>query len=205
MRSVPQVTGVEFRPDDAAPQTRASSRPRGWNRTRWSPIVVRRCRLPLAVVIFAAACQPQGQERTAGQAAVDTAAVRTTIDSLRAAWEKGVGAGDFKSMATMLADGAVMVGPGGPAWDSLAAGGSGAPFPPGATIDITPLEVRVMSPEWAYEFGSSTVTYTPQGTDQPRKLKDTYLILFRNTANGWKVYREVASSKAPPKARPPAR
>jgi len=165
---------------------------------RWS-IVVRRSRLSSAVVICAAACQPQRQERTTGQAAVDTAAVRAIIDSLRAAWEKGVGAGDFKSMTTMLADGAVMVGPGGPAWDSLTALGSGAPFPPGATIDITPLEVRVMSPEWAYEFGSSTVTYTPGGTNQARKLRDTYLILFRNTANGWKVYREVASSKAPPK------
>ena len=132
------------------------------------------------------------------------ATVRATIDSLRFAWEKGVAAGDYKSMASLLADGAVMVQPGGARWDSLAAAASGAPFPPRTTIDITPIEVRVLSPEWAYEFGTSAVTYTPPGTNDARKLSDTYLILFRKTAGGWKVYREVASSKAPPAATRPA-
>jgi ketosteroid isomerase-like protein len=104
-------------------------------------------------------------------------------------------------MATMLADGAVMVPPGGAQWDSLRAA-SGYPFPPGATIDITPIEVRVLSEDWAYEFGNSTVTYTPEGADEPRKLNDTYLVLFRNTPDGWKLYREVASSNLPPNAGP---
>jgi ketosteroid isomerase-like protein len=148
------------------------------------------------------ACRSQARQRAGEQQVVDTVAVRGTIDSLRALWQKSVAAGDLRTMTTMLADGAVMVQPGGAAWDSLAAAGSGAPFPPGATIDITPIEVRVMSPEWAYEFGNSVVTYKPAGARQARKLTDTYLILFRKTASGWKVYREVASSKAPPKANP---
>jgi uncharacterized protein (TIGR02246 family) len=132
---------------------------------------------------------------------VDTLAVRATIDSLRSAYEEAVAAGDFEEVATMLADGAVMVPPGGAQWDSLRAA-SGYPFPPGATIDITPIEVRVLSEDWAYEFGNSTVTYTPEGADEPRKLNDTYLVLFRNTPDGWKLYREVASSNLPPNAGP---
>lgn len=140
------------------------------------------------------------QEGTGGQAAVDTTAVRVIIDSLRATWEAGVAAGDYQSMGALLADGAVMVQPGGSGWDSLATAAAGAPFPPGTTIDITPIEVRVLSPEWAYEFGTSAVTYKPAGAADARKLSDTYLILFRKTPGGWKVYREVASSKAPPTA-----
>ncbi len=30
------------------------------------------------------------------------------------------------------------------------------------------------------------------------QLRDTYLILFRNTGDGWKAFREVASSSPPP-------
>lgn len=131
---------------------------------------------------------------------MDTVAVRATIDSMRSTWERGVAASDFKSMGALLTKDAVMVQAGGPAWDSLSASARGAPFPPGTTIDITPIEVRVLSPEWAYEFGTSVVSYTPQGAGGARKLNDTYLVLFRNTGDGWKLYREVASSNAPPKA-----
>ena len=48
------------------------------------------------------------------------------------------------------------------------------------------------------------VKYTPAGASEPRTLNDTYLILFRNAGGGWKVYREVASENAPPKAPPRA-
>lgn len=149
------------------------------------------------------ACQRRDQQPSAQQqAAVDTAAVKTAIDSLRSAYERGVATGNYDAMATLLADGAVMVPPGGARWDSLFAAASGAPFPPGATIDITPIEVHVLSRDWAYEYGTSTTTYTPKGAKEARKLSDTYIVLFRNTADGWKVYREVASSNSPPKASP---
>jgi hypothetical protein len=80
----------------------------------------------------------------------------------------------------------------------MAAAASGAPFPPGAKIAISPIEVVALSKEWAYEFGTSTVTYTPEGSDEVLTLRDTYLILFRNTGKGWQAYREVASSTPPP-------
>jgi hypothetical protein len=83
-----------------------------------------------------------------------------------------------------LAESAVMVPPGGPEWDSMFAAASGAPFPPGATIDITPIEVVALSNEWAYEFGTSITTYTPEDAKESRQLRDTYLILLRNTGEG---------------------
>ena len=48
----------------------------------------------------------------------------------------------------MLADGAVMVGPGGPRWDSLRAASEYA-WPPGATLDKSPIKNVVLSEEGA--------------------------------------------------------
>jgi ketosteroid isomerase-like protein len=129
--------------------------------------------------------------------------VKADIDRLRAAYESAVASGDVSLMMPLLAEGAVMVHPGAPDWEAMAAAAGGAPFPPGARIVIKPIEVVPLSAEWAYEFGTSTTTYTPRGASQPVKLHDTYLILLRNTGDGWKAYREVASSSPPPGGWPP--
>jgi ketosteroid isomerase-like protein len=123
---------------------------------------------------------------------------RAEIDRLRSAYETAVAAGDVGAMSTLLAQGAVMVRPGAPAWEAMAAAAADAPFPRGAKIAISPIEVVALSEEWAYEFGTAITTYTPQGSAQPIQLRDTYLVLFRNTGNGWQAYREVASSASPP-------
>jgi ketosteroid isomerase-like protein len=149
------------------------------------------------VALSLAACEPQEENHQAPAVALDTAAARAAIDTLRSTYEGAVASGNFESMGAMLAEGAVMVRPGGPQWDSFFAA-SPLPFPPGSTIDIEPIEVHVASQEWAYEFGNSTVTYTPKGANEARSLKDTYIVIFRNTGEGWKVYREVASSNLPP-------
>lgn len=153
----------------------------------------------LLVAGVMAACSPNPEKQAGQPATVDTAAAKAAIDTLRAAYEEAVATGNFANMGAMLADGAVMVRPGGTQWDSLFAA-SELPFPPGATIDITPMEVRIIDHEWAYEFGNSIVTYTPKGSAAPWALKDTYLIIFRNAGDGWKLYREVASSNLPPPA-----
>ena len=157
-------------------------------------------------VASVAACQPndqsQRQQPSEQPAAVDTAAVLAAIDSLRADYEQGVASGNFDKMATALADGAVMVPPGGPKWDAMFAS-SKLPFPPGATMHIKPIETRVLSADWAYEFGNSTVTYKPAGAANAETLNDTYLILFRKTPGGWKLFREVASSNLPPQTTAP--
>jgi len=102
-------------------------------------------------------------------------------------------------MSPLLEEGAVFVRPGAPEWEAMAAAAPGLPFPPGAQIAISPIEVVELSKEWAYEFGTAITTYTPQGSQAAAiQLHDTYLVLFRNTGNGWKAYREVASSGPPP-------
>ena len=128
--------------------------------------------------------------------------LRAEIDQLRAAYEAAVASGDASAMAPLLAEGAVLVRPGAPDWNAMAAAAAGAPFPPGARIAIKPIEVVALNKEWAYEFGTSTTTYTPQGASEPVELHDTYLVLFRNTGDGWKAYREVASSSPPPSGWP---
>ncbi|MEX0734350.1 MAG: nuclear transport factor 2 family protein [Steroidobacteraceae bacterium] len=128
----------------------------------------------------------------------EQATIRAEIDKLRAAYEAAVASGTPETMGSLLADGAVMVQPGAPDWNAMAAAAKGAPFPPGATITIKPAEVVALNREWAYEFGTSITTYTPVGTVTPQRLRDTYLIVFRNTGDGWKAYREVASAAPPP-------
>ena len=80
----------------------------------------------------------------------------------------------------------------------MAADAAGAPFPPGAKIKITPIEVVALSQEWAYEFGTATTTYMRESSGEVVELHDTYLILFRNSGKGWQAYREVASAAPPP-------
>lgn len=128
----------------------------------------------------------------------EKAAIRAEIDKLRSAYENAVASGNPATLTPLLADGAVMVHPGAPDWYALAEAARGAPFPPGATIAITPLEVVPLSREWAYEFGTSITSYTPEGADTPQQLRDTYLVVFHNTGDGWKAYREVASAAPPP-------
>ncbi len=164
---------------------------------------MRRHRWPVQFVIeivmgaaLLASCQPETRPEPQQNAAADTVSARMAIDSLRSAYEQGVAAGNFDQLGAMLAEGAIMVPPGGPQWDAMYAS-SKLPFPPGATIAIKPIEIRVLSDDWAYEFGNSTVTYKPAGADTTQTMQDTYIILFRKTPGGWKVFREVASSNLP--------
>ena len=174
--------------------------------TRFHPALRRFVATGIAVAsATVAACQPNEQPQRPQQseppAAVDTAAVRAAIDSLRSDYEQAVASGNFDKLSTGLAEGAVMVPPGGPKWDAMFKS-SKLPFPPGATIDITPIEIRVLSPEWAYEFGTSVLTYKPAGAAAAETMNDTYLVLFRKTPGGWKLFREVASSNLPPQGSP---
>src|SRR5262245_53512816 len=149
----------------------------------------------IATVIALAGCQ---RDASTPLSAAEQASIRAEIDKLRAQYEAGVASGTPESLTPLLAQGAVMVPPGSPDWNALAAAAKGAPFPPGATIAIKPIEVAALSREWAYEFGTSITTYTPEGADAAQQLRDTYLVLFRNTGDGWKAYREVASAASPP-------
>ena len=159
---------------------------------------IRRCTSLLTgwTLLLATACTAPDRATTPVTAMVDTAGVREIIDSLRARFEAGVATGDMESLGSVVASDVIAVGPDGPAWDSLRAA-SDSPWPPGTTLDITPLELRVLSDEWAYELGTSVATWTPPGSNETRTLRDMYLVLFRKTPEGWKLYREVATSDLP--------
>ena len=149
----------------------------------------------LIATVSLAGCQ---RDTSAPLTAAEQASIRAEIDKLRARYEIGVASGIAEALTPLLAQGAVMVQPGAPDWNAMAAAAKGAPFPPGATIAIKPIEVVALSHEWAYEFGTSITTYTPEGATGAQQLRDTYLVLFRNTGDGWKAYREVASAASPP-------
>jgi ketosteroid isomerase-like protein len=148
----------------------------------------------LAIVGSLGGCQ---RDASSELSAAEQASIKAEIDQLRSAYEAGVASGNPAALTPLLADGAMMVRPGAPDWNAMAAAAKGAPFPPGATIAIKPMEVVALNREWAYEFGTSVTTYTPEGADTPQQLRDTYLVVFRNTGDGWKAYREVASAAAP--------
>lgn len=145
------------------------------------------------------ACQPQVRDDGTGSAAVDTAAVTASLDSLRSAYAQAVADEDWQRLGTMVTEDARIVNPGSPAWDAVLAAASeaGTPFPPGATLEIRSAEVGVLAADWAYDMGTGVITWTPEGADEPRTDRDTYLVLLHRTADGWKVHREVASSRPP--------
>ena len=153
--------------------------------------------LAAALAAGASGCASGPGEQRAGDAAVDTAAILESVDSLRSAYQRAVAEGDWAALGGMVTGGAVVVQPGPAAWDSAVAASEG-PFPEGSTLEITPRETRVLSPDWVYELGSGALTWTPEGADAPRTLRDTYLVLLHRTDRGWKVNREVASSRPLP-------
>ncbi|MBI1392859.1 MAG: DUF4440 domain-containing protein [Alphaproteobacteria bacterium] len=141
---------------------------------------------------------------TAPASEFDKAAILHALDDERAGFEAAVASGDPEAVMAAVAPGAAMVQPGSDAWRAMQAAAGGAPFPPGARIKITPIETEVISDEWAYEFGSSVVTY-PAGADgDETAIRDTYLILFRKADGRWRPYREVASASPPPGGWPDA-
>lgn len=149
-----------------------------------------------ALLLALAGCQPAGQG--GGEvAAVDTAAVMESLNSLRSAYEQAVADGDWQRLGGMVTEDARIVNPGGEAWDAAlaAAAEAGTPFPPGATLQIHSAEVGVLGPDWAYDMGTGVLTWTPEGADEARTVRDTYLVLLHRTADGWKVHREVGSAR----------
>lgn len=62
-------------------------------------------------------------------------------------------------------------------------------LPPGATFEVNPTEFVVMSSDWAYVYGTDTLTL-PDGPTETM----TFLVLIRKTADGWKTFREVLSA-----------
>jgi uncharacterized protein (TIGR02246 family) len=167
-----------------------------------SPIAVHHePRLPFVIGLCLAAvvgaCEPQDRQ-DAGATSIDTAAILASIDSLAAAVTQAHKSGSAEQYAATLTPDAIASMPGSPMVQGreaiVAAFKATPPLPPGATMKVTPMEIRVLSADWAYALGVDTLTYTPPGAAQPKKETSTFLVLIKRTPEGWKTYREVLSA-----------
>jgi len=153
--------------------------------------------LVLAGTVLLGACQPQEVRDDEGR--IDTAAVKASIDSIRTVYEEAYANGDFETLRTVPHAQMIYSPPGrAPVHgrDSIVAYEERA-RPPGATLDIEPTDLRVLSPNWVYEYGTSTLRFTPEGAEESQSIQTTYLVIFRKTSDGWKAYRESLSSNHP--------
>lgn len=147
------------------------------------------------------ACQPEAPPAPSQPAAVDTAAIGAALDSLAEVVTRANQTRDAELFAsTWAADGA-MSAPGAPLLQGreaiVAAFRERPPLPPGASMTIHPLELRVLSSEWAYAFGVDSLRYTPAQAAEPVVETSTFLVLIRKTEAGWQTYREVLSANEP--------
>lgn len=146
------------------------------------------------------ACQPadEAADGEDGKAKSERPAASAAIDSTRAAFEQAVADRDFETQAGIYTSDAI-----------LSVTGSGVTqgrdsirallertTPPGATLEIRPLESRSLGEDWRYELGTSVLTFTPEGADGEQSVESTYMVLLRQTPDGWKVHREVLSANA---------
>ena len=67
------------------------------------------------------------------------------------------------------------------------------PLPAGATFEVNPTELEIINDEWAYAFGTDTLTLPEQG-GSPIIHTITFMVLIRRTSEGWKTFREVVSA-----------
>jgi len=153
--------------------------------------------IALGIAATVGACEPQDRPEV-GAAAIDTAAIMAALDSLAAAVTESHTSGSAERFSATLAPDAIASIPGSPMTqgrEAIVAGFKATPpLPPGATMKVTPMEIRVLSADWAYAFGVDTLTYTPPGATQPKKETSTFLVLIKKTPEGWKTYREVLSA-----------
>lgn len=165
-------------------------------------MIRRRMSVVMTFVLVAGvvACQ-QPAEQQGETGAVDTVEVKATFDSLRTAFLDAYEAGDAKTIASLWAEDGITSGPGTPpvrGRDSIRALIERDPALGKATAEISPLDVRVLSRDWAYEMGVLTVGFTAEGADQQQTAEISYLAVIHRTPDGWKYYREAYNLNQPP-------
>jgi uncharacterized protein (TIGR02246 family) len=158
-----------------------------------------------SVALLAVACQPADRQQVAGEAAVDTAEVEAVLDSLRSAFLDAYEAGDAERIASLWAEDGVTAAPSAPpvrGRDSIRAMVDRDPALGKATAEISPLDVQVIDRDWAYEMGTLSVQFTPEGADQEQTVEISYLAVIHRTPDGWKYYREAYNLNQPPAESP---
>lgn len=162
--------------------------------------------LAAGFLALTAACQPAAQDGgmqedgMQEEAAVDTAAITATFDSMRVAFETAYADADFETMASFYATDATASFPGTPVLSGRDAIRSALEqgHVEGARLSIEPGDVRIVNADWIYEMGTGTMTFTPEGAEEPQQATSTHLAVFHRTPQGWKIVNEVIGSNAAP-------
>ncbi len=148
----------------------------------------------LMSVIIIFSCK-SGSGETPEHPSIDTVAIKAAIDSLGGMVQRAHDTKDDKLLASTWAKDGILSIAGGPPVKGrdaiVSALGNMPPLPPGGTMTIHPIEVQVLSPEWAYVFGIDSLKFTPQGATKQVTKTSTFFVLVKKTAEGWQTYRET--------------
>ncbi len=151
-------------------------------------------------VISTSSCKSPDDQKL-NQSAVDTAAIKASVDSLGAMVQKAHDTRDDKLLASTWAKDGILTIAGSPPITGrdaiVSALGNMPPLPPGGTMTIHPIEIQVLNSEWAYVFGIDSLKYIPPGTNERIIETSTFFVLIRKTPEGWQAYRETLSPNQP--------
>jgi hypothetical protein len=162
------------------------------------------CTTVLGFIVLIQSCQPvNGQESS--QVAIDTAAIKASIDSLGAVVSKAHYLRDSKMFASTWAKDGILSMPGSPpvyGRDAIASSFANTPpLPPGSNFQMRRIDMKIMAADWVYILGTDSLTYTPVGASLPIKEASTFFVIIRKTPEGWQTFREVLSPNQSQKER----
>ncbi len=140
-------------------------------------------------------CNQHDVDTKSQDAAIDTAAIKASIDSLGGVVQKAHDTGDEKLMgSTWAKDGILIIGSNPPIKGREAIVSTLSklpPPPPGGKMEIHPIEIEVLSSNAAYVLGVDSLKYTPSGASAPVTETSNFFVLVRKTPEGWQTYREI--------------
>lgn len=153
----------------------------------------------LLLAVGLAACQPGENRSRQSDEPVDTAAVKSALDSTRQTFVAAYEAGDAEKIASLWTEEdrqAIPMAPPVRGRDTIEALSKrwfeSNPATREATVD-TVRDVRVLSKDWAYAYTTWTFQVTPEAADQTQTTTATFVMLYRQTPEGWKTHLEVGS------------
>ena len=128
----------------------------------------------------------------------DAARIRSELTELAETVKSAYATNDAELYASTLADDAIVSMPGTTPVRGRAAlkaaFESRPPLPAGATFEVNPAELEIINDEWAYAFGTDTLTLPAEQGGSPIIHTMTFMVLIRRTSEGWKTFREVLSA-----------
>jgi uncharacterized protein (TIGR02246 family) len=147
-----------------------------------------------SIAISILACQQQ-EKQPLQYPAIDTTSIKASIDSLGRVVQKAHDTKDSELLASTWAKDGILIIAGSPPVVGrraiVSALSNMPPLPPGGKMEIHPLDIQVMSPEWAYVLGVDSLKYTTPGATKQTIETSTFFVLVRKTSEGWQTYRET--------------